>query len=158
MSDSLPPSCRIPDDKTQIDEFSPIKDALYEDVRALMEEGDRDDDWPLFRTARAFYADCADEEARDAAGAAPAERVLAASGGWPLSGPATKPWYRLQAELADAGLASNLLVLTVSVGVDVESNERRSIYIGKPTLGLDRQYLLNDTEESTVHQVSYCVQ
>lgn len=100
---------------------------------ALIQEPISSNDSKPIAMTKQFFADCMDEEAREAVGLEPLLELLTKIGGWPLLGESKQDaaigkWWQLADDFAKAGVAGDWLV-TIQVEEDLRRPHQRIIYV-----------------------------
>lgn len=147
----------IPDHKTSEGAFSLVRDKLNERLRKLFESksarGEQTEP-KIFDSVRSLYKSCMDEDHIEESSLEDAKDILSRLGGWPVlledkweAGNFT--WYGL-AEKANLIGFDTSRILSASISTDDQNSTRRLFELDQPSLGMDREYLVNGIEDKEV--------
>ncbi|CAL1682614.1 unnamed protein product [Lasius platythorax] len=144
----------IPDDKTSVNAFSVIVDALLEQLRTSIEEESPPNEPRPFKLAKDFYEACMNKTAIEERGLQPLLNNLRKLGGWPVLD--AERWNEGDFTWKDAVYRFRRLGYSVDyfidfgVSVDLKNNSRRLIDLDQAALGLSREYLSKGFDEKIV--------
>jgi len=143
----------IPDDKTTVTAFSVIENELKDHLRQLVQEPIDVNEIEPFQNVKRLYRACMNTNVIEELEITPVESVINMMGGWPVLDnnwdPSTWTWPR-SVELSRENGYSVSYFLSFSVSTDNKNSSRRIIRIDQASLGLSREYLINEMEEPFV--------
>ncbi|KAF2888699.1 hypothetical protein ILUMI_17474, partial [Ignelater luminosus] len=144
----------IPNDKGQVTYFNIIGDRILKQLQTVLEEPSLPNEIIPFSNLKKFYKLCMDKQAIEKDGLQTVKNILRKLGGWPVLEGAN--WNETEFEWKDIlykfrrlGIPSSNIVYAV-VTINSLNSSQLIIEIDGGTLGLDREYLIQGTENEVV--------
>ncbi|KAG8183511.1 hypothetical protein JTE90_003861 [Oedothorax gibbosus] len=147
----------IPENKGSVDVFSELQNELNLQLRALLEKKLNGTEPDFIRMVKDLYDSCMDDNAIEAAGSGPLEKVLKSLGGWPVVegnkwNESNFDWIDVLSTLKKHGLFSDI-ILSLAVMPDLRNSKFNSIYLAQTTIGMpDKDYFLRGLNDTAISE------
>lgn len=122
----------VPGTSSRWSRFNGLRDEVNNITQKILNEPPSDDDALPINQVKAFYKDCLDVDAIEAAGLEPLHNIISDFGGWQLVDPDnwnnnTFDWVSAVGEVRRRTLQS--AILSVYVSADIKNTTRSVVYV-----------------------------
>merc|ERR1711971_369474 len=144
----------IPDDKTSISPWTPMKDKIVADGKRLLELPiDHPNDFESDKMAKVFYKSCMDQEKLDEIGVEPVRKIISQLGGWPVvdgwNDSDTYNVWEQSVKQYHMGFSSDNIA-SFYISADAKNNSYRVLHFDQASLGLSKEYWDKGMDEPEV--------
>ncbi|KAF5280974.1 hypothetical protein FQR65_LT14898 [Abscondita terminalis] len=144
----------IPEDKTSISAAHYIVDEIRIKLKDIISNELKPDNTKPYRLLKKFYDLCMNTTAIEEDGLSTIKKILQNLGGWPvLEGAnwneADFDWKNHTYQSRKIGFSFGTFI-GIGIGPDFKNSTRRTIFIGEPTLGFSREYLMKGMSNTVI--------
>ncbi|XP_067950670.1 neprilysin-like isoform X2 [Watersipora subatra] len=135
----------IPEDKSSYTTFTKLRDQVASQLKALLEEPQKEKDATALKEVKDMYAACLNEDEIEKLGYQPLYDLLNTLGGWPIITPSwTDDQFDLMTVLSKMRLLNNRYLIDGFVTVDYKNSTNRIFKFAEFGFGLpSREYYLD---------------
>ena len=144
----------IPDDKTSISPWTPMREKIVADGKRLLELPiDHQNDFESDKMAKVFYKSCMDQEKLDEIGVEPVRKIISQLGGWPVvdgwNDSDTYNVWEQSVKQYHMGFSSDNIA-SFYISADAKNNSYRVLHFDQASLGLSKEYWDKGMDEAEV--------
>ncbi|KAF5280973.1 hypothetical protein FQR65_LT14897 [Abscondita terminalis] len=144
----------IPEDKTSISTFHSIADVVRDKLKDIISSELKPNDTKPYRLLKKFYDLCMNTTAIEEDGLTTIKQILKNLGGWPVIegaswNEANFDWKNYTYRSRKMGFSFGTFI-GIGIGSDFKNSTRRTIFLGEPSVGFSREYLIKGMNNTLV--------